>query len=102
MLLYCFEVWSLDFLVSDKYNLEDMYSSFPPVKIQTKFIKHLLGVNKGAVNLAVLSELGITPISIDVLKLSVGFWNHIVSSNKFRLVNQTYKLNYMNVVMLPA
>jgi hypothetical protein len=33
-----------------------------PVKVQIKFAKALLGVNKQAVNLAVLGELGMYPI----------------------------------------
>ena len=49
--------------------------SFPPVKVQIQFIKHLLGVNRGAVNLAVFSELGVILISIDATKLSVSFLN---------------------------
>jgi hypothetical protein len=35
-----------------------------PVKIQIKFAKFLIGVNKAAVNAAVLAELGMYPVSI--------------------------------------
>jgi hypothetical protein len=31
--------------VKENANFEDRYFSFPPVKVQIKFIKHLLGVN---------------------------------------------------------
>jgi hypothetical protein len=54
-------------------NFENRYFSFPPIKVQIKFIKQLLGVNRGAVHLAVFSELGVIPISIDAIKLSVDF-----------------------------
>jgi hypothetical protein len=42
-----------------KYDLESKYMSMLPVKVQIKYAKALLGVNKQAVNLAVLGELGI-------------------------------------------
>ncbi len=93
ILLFCSEVWSLDNLVNNKTNLEDKYFNRPPVKVQIKFIKHILGVNRSALNLAVFSELGIIPISIDALKLTVGFWLHIVNSKESTLVNKAYKMN---------
>lgn len=45
-----------------------------PVKIQVKFAKSLLSVIKAAVNLAVLGELGMYPISIQALKSAVEYW----------------------------
>jgi hypothetical protein len=45
-------------------DLESKYLSMLPVKVQIKFAKALLGVNKQAVNFAVLGELGMYPISI--------------------------------------
>ena len=94
ILLYCSELWSLDILVKENANFEDRYFSFPPVKVQIKFIKHLLGVNRGSVNLAVFSELGVIPIYIDAIKLSVGFWNHLVNSDEVSLIEQAYKFNF--------
>ena len=43
-------------------DLKSKYLSMLPVKVQIKFAKALLGVNKQAVNLAVLVELGMYPI----------------------------------------
>ena len=94
ILLYCSEIWCLDNLVTSKCNIEEKHFSCPPVKVQIKFIKHLLGVNRSAVNLAVFSELGVVPISVDALKLSVGFWLHLVNSHDSSLVNNAYKVNY--------
>lgn len=73
ILLYCSEIWSLESLVNNRSILENKYLLFPPVKVQLTFAKYLLGVNKGATNMAVLSELGLDPISIDALKLAIGF-----------------------------
>jgi hypothetical protein len=42
--------------------------------------KALLGVNKQAVNLAVLGELGMYPIFIHAFKSVIEFWLHILKS----------------------
>ena len=44
--------------------------------------------------MAVFSELGVILISIDVIKLSVGFWNHLVNSDEVSLIEQAYKFNF--------
>ena len=91
ILLYCSEIWCLNIIKTDK-SLESKYLSMQSVKVQIKFAKYLLGVNKAAVNLAVLSELGMYPISIQALKSSVGFWLHILKS-KEKLLGEAYKLS---------
>jgi hypothetical protein len=63
-----------------------------PVKIQIKFAKFLIGVNKAAVNAAVLAELGMNPVSIQALKLSISFWLHILSSGDNSLVSTAYSM----------
>jgi hypothetical protein len=50
-----------------------------PVKVQIKFTKTLLGVNKQAVNLAVLGEIGMYPISIHAFKSAIGL-THVSKS----------------------
>jgi hypothetical protein len=47
--------------------------SMLPVKVQIKYAKALLGVNKQAVNLAVLGELGMYPISIHAFKSAIEY-----------------------------
>lgn len=54
ILLYCSEIWSLDLIIKEKKALKKVF--FPPVKVQIKFLKYLLGVNRGAVNLAVFFQ----------------------------------------------
>ena len=56
ILVYCSEIWSLN-IVKSIVDLESKYLSMLPVKVQIKFAKVLLGVNKQAVNLADLGEL---------------------------------------------
>ena len=61
---------------------------FQPVKVQIKFAKYILGVNKTAPNLAVPGELGMIPCSVDAIKLCVGFWHHVVNSNPDSVINK--------------
>ena len=61
ILIYCSEIWSLN-IVKSNVDIESKYLSMLPVKVQFKFAKALLGVNKQAVNLADLGELGMYPI----------------------------------------
>ena len=63
-----------------------------PVKVQIKFAKALLGVNKQAVNLAVLGELGMYPISIHAFKSVIEFWLHILKSED-TLLYKDYETN---------
>ena len=70
--------------------MESRYFLFQPVKVQIKFAKYILGVNKTAPNLAVLGELDMIPCSVDAIKLCVGFWHHVVNSNPDSLINKMY------------
>ena len=62
--LYCSEIWSLDILIKRNLNFESKYDSFVLNKTQIKFAKFVLGVHKSATNIAVLSELGLFPLSL--------------------------------------
>ena len=61
--------------------------------MQFRFAKYLLGVNKGATNMAVLSELGLDPISIGALKLAIGFLHHVFNTTNESLVHKAYEEN---------
>ena len=58
-----------------------------------KYLKNILGLNRGAVNSAVLSELGRYPLLISSLKLMIGFWCHITNKHTNDLVNKAYQAN---------
>ena len=90
MLLYCSEILCLDTLLNDNITMESRYFLFQPVKVQIKFAKYILRVNKTATNLAVLGELGMIQCSVDAIKLCVGFWHHVVNSNPDSLINKIY------------
>ena len=91
ILLYCSEIWALN-IVKNTKTLESQYLSTEYVKLQLKFAKALIGVNTKAVNIAVLAELGMYPISIEALKASVGFWLHVINSKESLMCN-VYKAN---------
>ena len=90
ILLYCSEVLCLETLLKDNANLESRHFLFQPVLVQVKFAKYISGVNKTASNLAVLGEFGMIPCSVDAIKLSVGFWHHVVNSKGTSLIRKVY------------
>jgi hypothetical protein len=49
MLVYCSDIWSLN-IVKNNVDLESKGLSMLPLKVQIKFAKAPLGVNKQAVN----------------------------------------------------
>ena len=50
----------------------------------------VLGVNRSAVSSAVLAEFGLLPLSIQALKLAVGYWHHVLQSNELSIVKNAY------------
>ena len=90
---FCHKVQSIiDFDTKSNFDLESKYLSMLPVKVQIKFAKALLGVNKQAVNLAVLVELGMYPIYIHALKSAIEYWLHILKSEDTLLYKATRQL----------
>ena len=82
ILLYCSELTSIDFVVRENTDIENRYKIYIPEKILIKFSKMVLGVNRSAVRSTVLAELGLPPLSVCALKLSVGFWLHLLQSDE--------------------
>ena len=58
--------------------------------MHTRFIKHTLGVNKSAVNKAVLAETGRFPIALFAIKSIIRFWHHIIRTRNTSLVKKIY------------
>ena len=67
VLLYCSEIWSIDFLIN-KAEIAQRYDLLLPEKLQLRFLKSVMGVHKSANNNAVRSEFGIFPLAIYGLK----------------------------------
>ena len=91
--LYCTEVWIMDVIKISKGGIEKRFNSITPEKMHIKYLKNMLEVNRGAVNSAVLSELGRYPLYISCLKLMIGFWIHIINSSANSLINISYHAN---------
>ena len=90
ILLYCSELICLDIVIREDTDIENRCSSYLPEKIQIKFAKMVLDVNRSAVNSAVLAELGLLPLSIQALKHAVGYWHHIFQINEQSIVKNAY------------
>ena len=55
--------------------------------------KFVLGVHKSATNIAVLSELGLFPLSLCTIKATINYWLHLLSANANSLIYHSYQEN---------
>ena len=92
ILLYCSEIWGFPLLVNEKSSIESKYDSFIPNNIQIKYAKYILGVDKSATNLAVMSELGLFPLAI---RAALGFWLHTLNMDDNFLVKNAFSDNFI-------
>lgn len=58
---------------------------------QIKFIKAVLGVNKKAMNLPALGELGRFPISMKIVSQMIGYWSHVTESDSDSHLKKAYE-----------
>ena len=91
ILLYGSEIWGTDFLGTTESLFDKRYNNFIPDKIFLKFAKMLLGVDKSAVNIAVLAEICRYPIAISCIKASVNYWCHMTNATSDSIISKTYK-----------
>jgi hypothetical protein len=95
ILLYWSEIWAMSLIVKDGIDIETKYDSFHPNRIQIKLAKYILGVHKSAINIAVLGELGLYPLSIQSLKSCINYWLYLVNTQENSLVFYSYKENIL-------
>jgi hypothetical protein len=76
------------------HSLLRKYDSFIPNKIQIKYVKYILGVDKSATNLAVMSELGLFPLTISAIRAALGFWLHTINMDDTFLVKNAFSDNF--------
>ena len=93
ILLYCSEIWSIDFLINKAGQTEiaQRYDLLLPEKLQLRFLKSVMGVHKYANNNAVRSEFGIFALAIYGLKNSLNYWIHLVNSKDITFAVKSYK-----------
>lgn len=92
------EIWGAFDKSQDKmFNiLSDSYDSFDQAcyeKLDLKFSKSILGVNKKSSNVAVRGELGRFPTIIFILKMVIKNWIRIVNYDNNSLLFDTYLCN---------
>ena len=94
--LYNCEVWGTSFLpINVKNNAffdSNCYSKHIMEKLQTKFMKMILGVNQNTSNLMTLSEVGQYPIILKVFKHMIKFLVHLSHSSS-KLLGAALKTN---------
>lgn len=95
ILLYCSEVWGLKSIIKVNQSLESKYKDFLPDKLQIKNAKFILGVSKKASNMAVLGELGLFPLAISAIKLTIGFWDHLIKLDENSIAKRAYEGNLL-------
>ena len=90
ILLYNSEVWGPEIILHDRKSLDKCLLSFMPENIHIKFIKYILGVNRSAVNMAVLAETGRFPIAIHTIKTIIRYFFHIIQAPDTSLIKRIY------------
>ena len=90
ILLYGTEVWNIDLLLKNVNNLDHNMLRFLPENPHLKYLKVITGLNRAAVNVALLSETGRFPLGIYAIKTTIGFWHHIVNLKNTSLAKKAY------------
>ena len=70
-----------------------MIPLFQIIKKKKKIAIFVLGVHKSATNIAVLSELGLFPLSLCTIKVTINYWLHLLSANANSLIYHSYQEN---------
>ena len=81
VVLYGAEVWGCE-----SYNILE--------RLQLRFCKYMLSVNKYTCSDMIYGELCVTPLSIDVSIRMVVYWAKLVSSNQNKISNMIYSILY--------
>ena len=63
-------------------------------RLQLRFCKYMLSVNKYTCSDMIYGELGVTPLSIDVSIRMVVYWAKLVSDNQNKISNIIYSILY--------
>ena len=91
--LYGVEIWGLltPAMLKKKLELYDLFKDWEYEKLNLKFCKYLLGVNKRSTNIAVLSELGKMPLFISHITAMFTFLHRLENSDSNSLVYHALK-----------
>ena len=81
VVLYGAEVWG-----SEKCDILE--------RLQLRFFKYVLSVNKFTSSMMVYGELGATPLDIDIKSRMLTFWARLCSRDKHKISSTIYSLLY--------
>ena len=95
VLLYGAEFWLMPSFksktlddASKEFRLESYFRDSSIERVQYRFVKAVLGVNKFASIEAILGETGIFPLFIRAFRQAINFWIHAQSADPDSLVNK--------------
>ena len=81
ILLYGSEIWGAlnpsSPRLRNNVSMDKIYKDIEPDKLNTKFCKLVLGVNRKSSNFAVFAELGRHPFYLDIVKNVLLFWHRV-------------------------
>ena len=100
ILLYGAEIWSFDYLFKNNTQQEKQYINFLPEKVHTRYLKIIMGLNRSAVNITVLSETGRFPLAMCAIKSTLNFWHHLTNSKENTVAKIAYNHSFRNNIGL--
>ena len=90
--IYNSEIWGTLSERKQKKNMDlyDLYQDWEVEKLNMKFCKFILGVNKKSSNIAVLSELGRIPIFYSIIIAMLSYWHRLENISETSLLYCAY------------
>jgi hypothetical protein len=104
ILLYGCENWgtlSAYKINNNNLSLFETFKDWDFEKLNIKFCKYLLGVNKKSTNIAVLSELGRYPIYLKLITQVLSYW-HMLENEPSNLLKSAYEEYFCQQLTLPG
>ena len=97
ILRYCSEVWGPAYINKlNSSNLISLSEKCPIEKLQNKFCRFVLGVNKYSTNAGVKAEFGRRPLLINFIGHSIKYWFYLCEKNISTIVRNSYLDAYMS------
>ena len=79
-------------ITSGKTSLYKCFVDSEHVRMQLKFLKYILGVNKSCTNSMVLGKMGELPVSVCAIFSMLKFWFRVMKATRNLLINQAYRI----------
>jgi len=99
IVLYGCEIWGTltNATLQTTTDIYDLFKDWEFEKLNIKFCKYILGVNRRSTNIAILSELGKYPLHISLLVSIFSFWHRLQNKEDNSLLSNALKESiYLN------